>query len=238
MPTIKKRGAAAKKQQPEEELRSMARQVSGFAEAHRQNLTVAVVVLAVALVLFAGYRLVRSQQERKAAPAVADALGYYSPAQGFEPDYAKALDLFRDVQNLYPSTMSGAIAQYYVGNCLADLGRYDEALREYQAFTGKYTGDTFLLGLVHERMGYVYGNLGRQAEAVKAFEQSETLIGPGTATMELAKLYESAGNAAAAQQKYKVIADKLAGTAWAMDAMGKVQKITPMQPPAVPKKGK
>ena len=39
------------------------------------------------------------------------------------------------------------------------------------------------------------------------------LIGPGIATLELARLYEAAGNSAEAQKKYKVIADKLAGTA-------------------------
>ncbi|HSQ77907.1 MAG TPA: tetratricopeptide repeat protein, partial [Nitrospirota bacterium] len=184
-------------------------------------------VFAIVLIIVAGLRLMRSMQEQNAAPLVASAYGYYSTSQGTGADYTKALELFHSVRNQYPSTRSGAIAQYYIGNCLANLGRNDEALAEYQAFVSKYAGDKFLLGLVYERMGYLYGELGKQADAVKAFEQSETLIGPGVSTVELARLYEASGNVTGSQQKYKLIADKLAGTAWAMEAMGKVQKIAP-----------
>ncbi len=238
MPKIKKRSNDARKQQPEEEIRSLARQASHFAAENKRALTAVAAVLAVMLIFVAGYRLRLSRQEQKAAPAMAAAYGYFSQFQGTGPDYAKALDLFREVQHRYPSTMSGAIAQYYVGNCLANLGRNEEALKEYQTFVSKYSGETFLLGLVYERMGYVDNALGRQADAVKAFEQSEKLIGPGVSTLELAKLYEAAGNVAGAQEKYKVIASRLAGTAWAMEAMGKVQKIAPLQSPISPKGSK
>jgi tetratricopeptide (TPR) repeat protein len=238
MPTIKKRGYAAKNRQPEQEIRTLAHNASEFMAAHRKNFTIIVAAFAAVLIIVAGLRLMRSMQEQKATLLVAAAYGYYSPSQGAGADFARALDLFRSVQKQYPSTRNGAIAQYYIGNCLANLGRNDEALTEYQAFVAKYAGDKFLLGLVYERMGYVYNALGKQAEAVKAFEQSENLIGPGVSTMELAKLYEAAGNVSVSQQKYKLIADKLAGTAWAMEAMGKVQKIAPLQMPAPPTGGK
>ena len=238
MPTIKKRGNAAKKREPEQEIRSLAHNASEFMAAHRKNFTIIVAAFAIVLIIVAGLRLMRSMQEQKATPMVASAYGYYSPSQGTGADYTKALELFRSVRNQYPSTRSGAIAQYYIGNCLANLGRNDEALAEYQAFVSKYAGDKFLLGLVYERMGYLYSELGKQADAVKAFEQSETLIGPGVSTVELARLYEAAGNVTGSQQKYKLIADKLAGTTWAMEAMGKVQKISPLQVPASPTGGK
>lgn len=238
MPTIKKRGNAAKKRQPEQEIRTLAHNASEFVAAHRKNFTIIVAAFAAVLIVVAGLRFLRSIQEQKAAPLVDSAYGYYSPSRGTGADFSKALDLFRSVQKQYPSTGSGAIAQYYLGNCLANLGRNDEALKEYQAFIAKYGGEKFLLGLVYERMGYVYSALGKQADAVKAFEQSETLIGPGASTMELAKLYEAAGNVTGSQQKYKLIVAKLAGTAWAMEAMGKMQKFAPLQMPAPPTGGK
>jgi tetratricopeptide (TPR) repeat protein len=234
MAKIKKRTQTAKHQQPGEEIRTLAHHVSEFTAVHRQKVTIVVAIVAVVVVLGMGYRLTKSMQEQKAAPLVASAYGYYRPFAGTAPDFAKALELYRDVRKRYPSTRSGAIAQYYIGNCLANLGRNEEALKEYQTFVAQYSGDTFLLGLVYERMGYVDSALGRQADAIKAFEQSEKLIGPGASTLELAKLYESAGNAAASQNKYKLIADKLAGTVWAMDAIGKVQKIAPSPAPAQP----
>lgn len=238
MPTIKKRVNGAKKRQPEQEIQTLAHNASEFMAAHRKKFTVIAAAFAAVLIIVGGLRFTRSVQEQKAAPLVASAYSYYSPPQGTGTDFAKALDLFRIVQKQYPSTRSGAIAQYYIGNCLANLGRNDEALTEYQSFAAKYAGNQFLLGLVYERMGYVYLALGKQAEAVKAFERSETLIGPGASTLELARLYEAAGNITASQQKYKLIADKLAGTAWAMEAMGKVQKIAPLQMPAPPAGGK
>lgn len=238
MPTIKKRGNAAKSREPEQEIRTLAHNASEFLAAHRKNVTIIVSVFAAVLILAAGYRIMQSVQEQKATPLVMSAYGYFSPSQGTGADFAKALELFRNVQKQYPSTRSGSIAQYYIGNCLANLGRNDEALSEYQTFASKYAGDRFLLGLVYERMGYVYSALGKQADAVKAFEQSETLIGPGISTLELARLYEASGNVAGSQQKYKLISDKLAGSAWAMEATGKVQKIAPLQLPAPSSGGK
>jgi tetratricopeptide (TPR) repeat protein len=239
MPTIKKRGNAAKKREPEQEIRTLAHNASEFMAAHRKNFIIVVAAVAAVLILAAGYRIMQSMQEQKATPLVASAYGYYSPSQGTTgADFVKALELFRSIRKQYPSTRSGAIAQYYIGNCLANLGRNDEALTEYQTFVSKYAGDKFLLGLVYERMGHVYNELGKQADAIKSFEQSENLIGPGISTLELARLYEAAGNASAAQQKYKTISDKLAGTAWAMEATGKVQKISPMQLPVPPSGGK
>ncbi len=237
MPTIKKRSKTAQKQQPEDEIRSLARQASHFAAANKNVLSSSAAVLVVVLILVFGYRYLNSQREQQAAPLVATAYGYYNPAQGTPPDYGRALEMFRDVQKRFPSTMNGAIAQYYIGNSLMDYGRYDEALKAYQTFVEKYANDSFLLGLVYERIGYADTGLGRQGDAIKAFLQAEKLLGPGAATLEIARLYEAAGNTAGAQQKYKEIADKLAGTPWAMEAMGKVQKISPM-PAAAPKTGK
>ena len=230
MPTIKKRGTAAKKQ-PEQEILTIAHQVSAFVSSYKKQFTIAASSLVAILVIIAGYSFMKSMEEQKAAPLVAAAYEYYSPAAGSKVDYDKALSLYREVQNKYPGTMNGAIAQYYIGNCLVNLNRQDEALKEYQTAITKYPEDKLLLGLVYQRMGYVYASLGKEADAVKSFEQSESLLGPGTSTVELARFYEASGNISEAQKKYKTIADKLAGTTWGMEAIGKVQKIEPVPNP-------
>lgn len=226
MPTIKKRGGAAKIQQ-EQEIVTLAHKVQHFMAGYRKHFQIAAVALVTVIVLFAGFSILRSVQEKKAAPLVAVAYEYYSSSTGTNVNYGKALDLFRDAQKKYPDTMSGAIAQYYVGNCLVNLGRTDEALKEYQVFVDKYSRDKFLLGLVYQRIGYAYLVLGKQDDARKAFEQAESVTGPGVATVELAKLFEAAGNMPEAEKKYKVVMEKMSGTSWGMDAMGKVQKISP-----------
>ena len=231
MPTIKKRGSAAPSQ-PEQEIVTIAHIVSGFLAKYRKQFTIAVSVLAVIIVFWAGSAMMRSQQEQKAGPLVAAAYEVYSPANGTAGNYGKALELFRDIQKKHSATKSAAIAQYYAGNCLVNLGRPEEALKEYQTFVNKYAGEKFLLGLVYQRMAYASQGLGKQEDAKKAFEQAEALLGPGVSTIELARLYEAAGNKPEADKKYKVVADKLTGTSWGMEAMGKVQTIAPPAQPA------
>lgn len=237
MPTIKKKGSAAK-QQPEQEFMTIAHHVSSFMTTYKKQFLMALAAVIVVIVLSVGYALLRSMQEQKAAPLVSAAYEYYDPSSGTSADYQKALSLFRTVQKEYSNTMSGAIAQYYVGNCLLNLGQADEAIKEYQNFIKTYSGEKFLLGLVYQRMGSVYSGLNRQADAIQAFELSEKLIGPGVSTIELARLYESSGNIPESQKKYKLVLDKLAGTAWGMEAMGKVQKIEPTPFPDGLKEGK
>ncbi|MGE5173279.1 MAG: tetratricopeptide repeat protein [Betaproteobacteria bacterium] len=237
MPTIKKRGYASPKQ-PEQEIMTLAHAISAFLAKHRKQFVIALSVLAGVLILAAGSALMKAQQEQKAAPLVAAAYEYFNPSNGSAGDYGKALDLYREVHKKYPGTKSAAIAQYYVGNCLENLGRPDEAIKAYQAFIDNYSNDKFLLGLVYQRMGYSYQGLGKMDDARKSFEQSEALLGPGVATVELARLYEAAGNKPEAEKKYKVVLEKLIGTTWAMDAMGKVQKIAPVTQPAAGKETK
>lgn len=237
MPTIKKRGFAVKKQ-PEQEILTIAHTVSTFVSSYKKQFMIAVSSLVAIVVIIAGYWLVKSLEEQKAAPLVATAYEFYSPAAGANVDYSKALSLFREIQNKYPGSKSGAIAQYYIGNCLVNLDRPEDALKEYQTVVTKYSSDKLLLSLVYQRMGYVYSSLGKQADAMKSFEQSESLMGPGTATVELARLYEASGNVLEAQKKYKTIAEKLAGTTWGMEAIHKVQNIEPAPNPPSGKKEK
>jgi tetratricopeptide (TPR) repeat protein len=237
MPTIKKRGYSPKKQ-PEQEFLTMAHRVSEFLMTYKKYIFAVSVAAVAVLVLAAGYAVWRSHQEQKAAPLVAEAYEYYSPSGQAPADFPKALALFLDIQKKYSSTMSGAIAQYYVGNCLANLGRHDESLKAYEDFVKTYSSEKFLLGLVYQRMGYTYTGLAKQADAIKAFEQAETLNGPGASTIELARLYEAAGNIPEAQKKYKLVIDKLGGTTWSMEAMAKAPKPAALPVPGSTKEAK
>ncbi len=231
MQTIKKRAYAVPKQ-PEQEIMTLAHTISGFLKKYKRLFISTVSVIAAILVLSAGYVFLQNRQEKKAAPLVAAAYEFYKPSNGTAGDYKKALYLFRDIQKKYSDTTSGAIAQYYVGNCLVSLGQTEEALKEYGAFAKQYTRNKLLLGLVYQRMGFAYQTLGKPDDARKSFEQSETLLGPGVATVELARLYEAAGNMPEAEKKYKVVMEKLAGTTWGMQASSKVQTIAPLTTPA------
>jgi tetratricopeptide (TPR) repeat protein len=223
MLTIKKKGPATSKQ-TEPQLMTIANRVVELIRPYQKNLMVAAAVIAAVLVIAAGYTLYQSSNDKKASALLAAAQDLYQEQAGAAPDYAKALELYRDVQKKYPRTMSGAIAQFYIGNCLANLNQPNEALKEYETLVKQYSGEKDLAGLTYQRMGYVYNALGKQSDAIASFERAEAVLGPGLATVELAKLYERAGNGADAQKKYKVIAEKLGGTAVAPDVQGAAAK--------------
>ncbi len=227
MYTIKKQGYGAKKakgkKQSEPELAGLAHEVFAFFSANKKTAMSISYFLAAALVFAAGYTLYQTSNDKKASALLAQAQEYYTPSPGAQPDYAKALELFGAVHTKYSGTMSGAIARYYAGNCLMGLGRMDEALKEYRQVIKDHSGKKDLIGLVYQRMGYAYSALGKRDEAVKSFERSEAALGPGLATVELARLYEQAGNTAEAQKKYNVIAEKLSGTGWSEEAKKKEQ---------------
>jgi tetratricopeptide (TPR) repeat protein len=231
MLTIKKK-AKVTKQTQEQQIATITHKATNILSTYKKEVLIAASVLLALLVIAGGYSIMRAADERQASPLLASAYEAYSLSGESTPDYGKALELFRGVQKKYSRTMSAAIAQYYVGNCLAALGQPDEAIKEYQLFVSKYAGEKILLGLVYQRMGYVYSALGKQAEAIKAFEQAEALGGPGVATIELARLYETTGNVSESEKKYKLAQDKLGGTTWGVEAMGKVQVIKPAPQPA------
>jgi tetratricopeptide (TPR) repeat protein len=237
MLTIKKKTKAAKQTQ-EQQLATISNKVSRVLTAYKKQAVTALAVLVALLVIAGGYSIMRASAERKASTLLAAAYKVYGLSGASTPNYGNALELYRGVQKKYPGTMSGAIAQYYVGSCLSAMGKPEEALEAYEFFVKKYAGDTLLLRLVYQRMGYVYITLGKQAEAIKAFEQAEALGGPGAATIELARLYERAGNKVESQKKYKLVEEKLGGTTWGIEAMGKVQVIKPAPQPAAEGEGK
>lgn len=222
MHTIKKKGSATSNK-TEPQLMTIANKAVDLISQHQKNLTLAALVLAAVLVIAAGYTLFQSSSDKKASALLAVAQGLYQEQANAAPDYGKALEGYRDVQKKYPRTMSGAIAQFYIGNCLVNLNQPNEALKEYETLTKKYSNEKDLAGLAYQRMAYVYSALGKQSDAIASFEQAEAVLGPGIATVELAKLYERAGNAAEAQKKYKVIAEKL-GADFAPEVQGAAAK--------------
>jgi tetratricopeptide (TPR) repeat protein len=232
MQTIKKKAYGAKPNQ-EQEIMTMAHEVSNFIAANRKVISIVAAVLAGVLLLTAGVLFKRSFDEQKAGPLFEAAYSLYSPRSGSNPDFEKALEQFRNLHKQYPSSMSGRLAALYAANCLAALGRNNEAVEGYETFARENGSDKLLAGLAYQRLGYLFESVGKQTEAIKSFEQSDQMIGPGMATMELARLYEASGNSAEAQKKYKIVADKLSGSPWALEATGKVQNI--QQEPAAAK---
>jgi TolA-binding protein len=79
--------------------------------------------------------------------------------------YGQAIEQYREFLRLYPDHPEADKATLYLGNCLRELGQYDEALKVYlshQRFKGSEDRDK-----VNFRTGQVYFLLGKYAEAIQ-----------------------------------------------------------------------
>ena len=220
---------------PQDEIKGITHTVSDYYQAYRQQANVVLTLVALVLIAVTVYSLVQAGNEKKSGQLFAAAYDAYDPGGGAPPNYPLALQRFQEVVKQYGGTTNSAIAEMYIGNTYASMGQPDTALKEYEAFTKKHAGETFLLGMVYQRMGYAYLAVGKGDEAVKAFSKAETLVGTGTATLELARFYDRSGNSLEAQKKYKAISDDLPSSAWASEARAKLPPPDLGQPkPAQP----
>ncbi len=208
MRTIKKQAYDPKKQ-PKQEIEGVLQSLLTVFGRYRMHVQAAVAAVLVVLIAFGSYSLYQTNGERKASALLAPALDVYSAPQ---PDLEKAVELFREVRKKYPRTLSGSIARYYEGNCLAGMGRVQEAVEQYREVVKRSGAGSVLLAMAYQRMGYAYLTLGNRDESIKAFEKAESLKGPGMATFELAKIYALSGNREESQKKYKMLTDSLPGT--------------------------
>ena len=207
---------------PEEEIRGLTGTAAEFYQAYRQQINVIVTLIALVLIVAGVYVFIQAGNEAKAGQLIAAAYDAYAPAGGASANYPQALQRFQEVAKQYGGTTNGAIAELYIGNTYSVMGQNEAALKEYEAFTKKHSGKTFLLGIAYQRLGYAYLAAGKRDEAVKAFEKAEALSGTGAATWELARLYEGSGKIPEAMNKYKAISTDLPSTAWASEARTKV----------------
>ena len=220
MPKIKKKAKSL--MQTEEEIKSMAHDVSDYVHVYQKQFTIAVAVVVLVLAAALTYTIVQSSNEKKASQMLSSAYDASNPGGGAQANYPLALQRYQDIVKQYGGTVNGAIAQFYLANTYVQMGQQEAAIKEYEAFINRFSSEKFLLGLVYQRMGYVYLAMGKQDEAVKAFEKAEPVTGTGPATLELARIFERAGNVREAQKRYKDISEKLPSSAWAMEARKKV----------------
>lgn len=219
-----------------QELRSIAESVAEYYRLYAKQLNTVLTVLVVALLGGLLVMFLNAGKERKAAQMFDAAYVSYAPSGAGVPDHPRALQGFQEVVKQYGGTLSGAIAQYYVGNTLMDMGRSAEAVKAYEEFLKRHSGKKDLVGLVNQRLGYAYLAIGNREEAVKAFTRAETVAGVGPATLELARLYDRMGNNEDAQRKYKDVSEKLPATSLALEARTKLPPPDLKQPMGAPEK--
>jgi tetratricopeptide (TPR) repeat protein len=205
--------------------------------SHSRGVSMAAILIAVALVLVGGYFFWRSNRQEKAggmladamatlqAPVAPPAIGTPAVAGTFPTEQARteaALPKLLAAADAYPSTDAGIEARYQAAATLASLKRYPEAIQRYQEVIDRDSkglyGHTARVGLANAAS--LAGEHDRAITELQAMSNDAASALPADAVLaELARAYQLAGRTAEATQTWKRIKDEFPQSIYAQEAV-------------------
>ena len=226
MPKVIKKRPAKKKTVQEPEVRNFAMKTLEEMKMRQRQFIIGGSAVAGVILLFIIISLYSSSQREKAYGYAVEASNLYysldrSSAQAVEERTKKAIDLFRQSIN----TKATPTALYLLGNSYFRLGDYQNAIKEYDQFIKKFSGEKAILPLVYQKLASAYFKSTQADNALQALH-SLSIIDSGiykdTALIMEARYYDSAGEADKAMGIYKEIAEDFPASPWAAESNAKI----------------
>lgn len=217
-----------------------------FTAQNRRIVTMATGAAALVAVAAAAFFMWRSTVDAKAHEALAQAMVVAEarvapPAPGVEgaaqtqppntypTERAKleaALPKLLSAADAYPSSDAGRTARFHAASALATLGRYDEAIKQYEQLTGAggLLGQSARLGKADAQL-----RAGQHDAAIAAFkelsEKTDSNLPKEALLLELARAYKVAGKNDEARKTLNQIVEQHADSPVAAAAKQELEKI-------------
>ena len=180
-----------------------------------------IAAVVIIIVAFLGYQhFISEPNEIKAAEALAKGEKYFRESNFHYALSGDSLGFegFLGVANKYSGTKSGNIAKAYAGVCLAQMGKYEEAIKAIDSFDGE---DLFITPALVGTMGNCYAQLGQYDKAaatlVTAAEKANSQALSPIYLVQAGELYEKLGKNSEAVKAYKTVKEKYFSSYLAMD---------------------
>ena len=138
-----------------------------------------------------------------------------------------ALPKFLAAADAYPSTDSGLTARYHAATSLVTLGRFDEAIKQYDQVIAGGSGVVARMA----RLGKAEAQLraGQYDPAIATFkelaEQKDGALPPDALLFELARAYKLAGKPEDARKTLNQIVEQHADSPFATEAKAELAKV-------------
>jgi tetratricopeptide (TPR) repeat protein len=233
----------------ENELARALGRLNVWSGRHRSLLVVIGSVAVVGGLALLGYTTWRTRVDTQARALLAEAMVVYEapvepprpgtdPAQATTPQAPRsfpserarleaALPKFLAAADGYPRTEAGRMARYHAASVLVELGRYDEAIAQYDRVNADDRG---ILGQM-SRLGKAEAQLraGQYEAAIAAFKEladrRDLPVPPGAMLLELARAYRVAGRTDDARKTLTQIVEQHADTPFAVEAREELEKL-------------
>lgn len=213
-----------------------------FLEQHRNALLIGILILVLAGI---GVGVVSWLEHRNAEQALAlearatDLHQNQRPGSGqsqadvSEQKLGQAVELYQRIIKEYPRTPSASRAMYFLGDAYMDRGEFDRAIQIYRDFVATYPDQGLLLGLVYQRLGYLYLKSEDREEAAKAFSAVVDIPGSlnkDVALFELGKLEEAQSRPEAALERYEQLVARFPNSPLSSEARLHIRALSPEKP--------
>ncbi len=225
MPRAIKKKPAKKKPVPEKEVKSAAlHALETLRKRQKQAVFAASAVVAV-IILYVVYALYSSSVARKAYALETEAYKYYyvtgEKALTGKDRWKRALELFQESVDIRPTPT----ALFYLGNCYFNLGEFDKAITQYNAFIDRFSSNREILPLVYQKLASAYFRTNRNDKALETLARLAELQDGAfrdTALVIEARYYERAGENAKALEKYRELSAEFPSSPWSAEAASKI----------------
>ena len=197
---------ANKNQQQAAAMEQQVSKTEAFFEKNKKAImitVIAVIAVIVCAILLNNYYF--QPRQEKASTELAKAQEFF-----VQDKYDKALPLFEKVINEYGSTDAGNLAQLYMGLCQANLGKWQEAVKSLESFSGKK--DQMITPAAEGALGNAYANIKEFDKAVEHLKKAASMadnnsLSP-TFLIQAGEILESQGKKEEALKLYQEVKEK------------------------------
>ena len=222
------------------------RHANEFAVRHKQTFTMTIVALVLVAVAAGAFFMWRNSVDTRSHEALAQAMVVYegrvapptpspegvAPATApntFPSEKAKleaALPKFMAAADAHPSSDAGQTARFHAAGILVSLGRYDEAMKQFDQLSGAggLLGQSARLGKAEAQL-----RAGQHDAAIATFKElsdkSDSPLPKEALLLELARAYKVAGKTEDAKKTLNQIVEQHADSPSAQAAKQELEKI-------------
>ncbi len=178
-------------------------------EHNKKNISIGLVSVAALVIIAVVYINNRNANNEKAGTQLGEIFQYYDNNQfllAIDGVPERNIVGLRSIVDNYGSTKAGELARFYLANCYYQLGRYDEALKQFEDFSA---GEPLLVTSRLAGIGACYEAKSEYADAASSFEKAAMKYPSDVGAAELlnnaARDYAKVGNKERALELYKKI---------------------------------
>lgn len=176
---------------------------TAYYEQHKKNISIGVTVLVVAIVAILFYAKNQRDNDEKAMTDLSSIYQYYDNGQfqvAIDGMPERNIPGLRSIVDNYGSTKSGDLARFYLANAYFHVGRFQEALEEFEECS---PSDQLLIVSCLSGIAGCHEGLGNYSRAAEFYEQASTKYPKDASAAE--NMSHAAHNYALAGQKEKAL---------------------------------